>query len=378
MTAARAPVVPSLAAFLVGGTVPWSALSASEAEILEACVDQGVSSLVSRRVRALSSDCDWPPAVREGLAAAAAAEAAREVLCRRELVAVLNALSDAGVSPILLKGTALAYSLYPEPHLRPRCDTDLIVPHAAVNTVRGTLTRIGYASPPYCDGELLFHQVPFRKTDRLGVVHRLDLHWKISTQAMFADVLPVEELAKTAVPVPALGPHARTAGRVHALLLACLHAVMHHRNEERLIWMHDIHLLASDLPPVDFDRFAQLAIAGRVATVCAHTLNLVRTRLGTPVPAETMATLGAPLNKEATSAYLRPARRWRHELVSNLWGLPRWRDRRRLLREILFPAPSYMLDVYGVPRGSRGTVLLPLLYLHRSVRGGVNALVGRK
>ena len=29
---------------------------------------------------------------------------------------------------LLLKGAALAYTLYPEPHLRERCDTDLLLP----------------------------------------------------------------------------------------------------------------------------------------------------------------------------------------------------------------------------------------------------------
>ena len=34
---------------------------------------------------------------------------------------------------------------------------------------------------------------------------------------------------------------------VHALLVACIHRVAHHRGTERLIWLLDIHLLASRL-----------------------------------------------------------------------------------------------------------------------------------
>jgi hypothetical protein len=378
VTATDTPVTQALAALLVGETTVWKTLRVSDLDILETCAKHRIGALVSRQIRALSTECDWPSTLREELAGAARNEVAREALSGRELMAVLAALSRAGVNSVLLKGAGLAYSLYEEPHLRPRCDTDLIVPRAAIDTARETLLGIGYHAPPYCDGELLFHQLPFAKTDKFGVIHRLDLHWKISTEAMFADVLSFETLAEAAIPVPRLGPHARTAGHIHALLLACMHAVMHHRNEERLIWMYDMHALATRLPTANFARFAELAVAGGVATVCAHSLTLVRARFGTPIPTDTLARLRAPRDAEATSVYLRPARRWRHELVSNLRGLNHWRDRRRLLREILLPAPSYMLDAYGLPPGSRGAVLLPLLYLHRGVRGGINALIGRK
>jgi hypothetical protein len=81
---------------------------------------------------------------------------------------------------------------------------------------------------------------------------------------------------------------------------------------------------------------------------------------------------------EPTAVYLLHDRRWHHELSSNLRGLRRWRDRVRLLREVLFPAPSYMQRTYGLAPGSLGTFLLPMLYLHRGLRGGMNVLAGRK
>jgi len=45
-----------------------------------------------------------------------------------ELREVLAALAGAGLPVLLLKGAALAYTLYPEPHLRDRSDTDLLFP----------------------------------------------------------------------------------------------------------------------------------------------------------------------------------------------------------------------------------------------------------
>ncbi len=49
------------------------------------------------------------------------------MLRERELVAVLAALAEAGVETLLLKGTPLAYTHYPEPALRTRCDTDVLI-----------------------------------------------------------------------------------------------------------------------------------------------------------------------------------------------------------------------------------------------------------
>jgi hypothetical protein len=49
---------------------------------------------------------------------------------------------------------------------------------------------------------------------------------------IFADVLSCDEMASLAADVPGLGLNARTTAPLHALLLACTHPVMHHRNVE--------------------------------------------------------------------------------------------------------------------------------------------------
>ena len=46
------------------------------------------------------------------------------------------------------------------------------------------------------------------KTDAFGVRHVIDVHWKISTQPVFADVLTYEEMRSRAVP-----SRARPGGR---------------------------------------------------------------------------------------------------------------------------------------------------------------------
>jgi len=367
-----------LAALLRGEAVLWNALGVTAAEFLEACSEQDLVGLLDKQLGNLPEDRDWPPDIREGLARKARAEAARELLRHREIIVVLEALAGEGVHPILLKGTPFAYQVYEAPHLRPRCDTDLLVPRAQIEMVRRSLAPRGYCAPLYCDGELLFCQFELAKEDEFGVDHVFDFHWKISTQSMFADLLTYDELSAAAVPVPTLGSHARTAGLVHALLLACLHPVMHHRNIERLIWIYDIHLLASGLSAAEFGRFVDLAVAKQVATISARGLALAHARFATRIPDRVTSHLLAVRYAEPSASYLQPARRWNDELMSSMRGLPRWTERVRLLREVVFPGPSYMLKAYGLRPGWASAVFLPALYFHRGVCGLVKVVAGRK
>jgi len=365
------------AALLRGTAIPFGAFRMPPKAFLEACNDHDVTGLIDERLRGLDMDCDWPPDVRLALAARTRALAAIELLRRKELNAVLEALAGEGIRPVVLKGTALAYSLYGNPASRPRMDTDLLIRRDQVDTVRQVMARSEYSSPAYCDGELLFGQFPSTKTDAFGVAHAFDFHWKISTQAIFADLLSVDEIASGAIPLPSIGAHARAAGPVHALLLACVHPVMHHRNVESLIWIYDIHLLASRLSERDLDRFVDLAVARHVSAICAHQLAAARHRFGTSISDRAITRLRADRPHEPSAAYLRAGRRWHDELVSNVRGLPRWADRLRLLREVMLPGPAYMLKAYGLS-SSLSAALLPVLYIHRLAAGGWKVLAGHK
>jgi hypothetical protein len=300
---------------------------------------------------------------------------ARELVRAHEIAQILDALAECQVFPILLKGAALAYTVYPSPPMRPRVDTDLLIPRDHLAIVRDVLSRRGYVEPAMSDGELLFGQLPMVRIDAFDVEHVFDIHWKISSQTLFANVLTYDELRADAIPVPALGAHARTASRSHALLLACIHPVMHHRNTDRPIWLYDIDLLVRHLSIEELRWFTRLAVNKAMSSICARQLLMASQRFDTPVPADIMQVLASPRAEPAT-VYLRPHRRWHHELLWNVRNLQRWGDRLRLLREIFFPSAKYMLDSYHL--GSGGLFLLPALYVHRCAHGVFRILTGRK
>lgn len=362
-------------ALLAGADVSWAGLRMSAAEFLDACAFHETHALMYARSASRGEEDAWPKGVRDALADRVRAETAREMVRAAEVEGALAALHASGVRAILLKGTALAYTVYDTPAARPRLDTDLLIDAAHADAARTALMARGYSAPPYCAD--LFSQCQLEKTDRLGVRHVFDVHWKISAQPVFADVLTYADVASRAVPVPALGPHAETLAAVDALLLACIHPAMHHQNAERVLWTYDTHLLASRLTDNEFREFAQRARQKQVAAICAHELRRAEARLATRIPAEVVRALDAAA-VEPSAAYLASHRRWHDEVASSLRAMPSLGDRVRLVREVLLPRPSYMLGAYGLQGKPLAHWLLPALYVHRNVRGAWKILTGKK
>ena len=110
----RAPALPTqeLSALVSGDTVPWPRLGVTPAEFLEVCAREDLIGLVHQRLRGSSEAGNWPHTLCDDLARQARAQTALELVRHEELVSVLQALADAHVHPILLKGTPLAYQVY--------------------------------------------------------------------------------------------------------------------------------------------------------------------------------------------------------------------------------------------------------------------------
>ena len=376
MTAATAALAaPELSSIVAGARVDWASLHVSAAEFIDACVRHDVRALVHARIGCHPDERGWPAEICDELAGFARTETAREMVRCAEIVRALDALAAAGIRPLVFKGTALAYTVYDAPVDRPRLDTDLLIDAADRDAARRILEGLGYTAPPYCDD--LFSQFEMATIDAFGLRHVIDVHWKISTQTVFADVLSHGEMLHDAVPVQALGVAALAPGAVDALLLSCMHPAMHHQNAERILWIYDTHLLAARLTGDDFVDFARRARQKRVAAVCAHHLGLAHATFGTPVPDPVMSELSAQVD-EPSAAYLASHRRWHQELGSNMRALPRVGDRLALLRSVLLPSPGYILAAYGLRDKPLAAWLLPALYVHRGARGAWRILAGKK
>jgi hypothetical protein len=366
---------PQVAAFFGGSPLRWPDLGIDESSLLALCKTEALSALCFHRVSQSTSTDGWPASLRDALSETARLQTAAELLRASETRAVLEELAHAGVRAILIKGMALAYTVYDAPALRARDDTDLLVAESDIPTAQQVMASLGYRATVLCQD--LFSQFEVQKVDRFGVCHAFDVHWRISTQPVFANVLTYEEMLQRTVTVPTLGPAAIAPHAADSLLLSCIHPAMHHQNAERLLWIYDTHLLASRLTTAEFDDFVRRAARKKVAAVCAHGLRMAQTLFRTAVPADAIRELSIA-SDEPSAEYLASQRRWHHELASSVRGLPRFADRVKLVRDVLLPSPNYMLGAYGLRDKSIGPWLLPALYVHRNVRGAWKILTGKK
>jgi hypothetical protein len=291
-----------------------------------------------------------------------------------ELVTVLAELSAAGVRVLLFKGAALAHTHYPAPHLRVRADTDLLVSASDVRALEDVLGRLGYVRPAETSGRLVSYQSHYHKIDRHGVTHAFDVHWRISNLQALADRLTFQELWEHRIPLAALGSSAVTVDDVHALLLALVHLAGHHPGSRNLLWIHDLHMLASGLTPEEMRQVQEIAGARGLGPLAADGLVLARDWFGQAAVDPIIDALRARGPHQDDAMVLQGPWTQARVLRLDLDALPNWRARGRLIREHLLPSTRYMRARYGV----RSTLLLPGLYIWRVLCGAPQWLRSHK
>jgi hypothetical protein len=169
--------------------------------VQQRAIYHGITGLLMVRAVHLA---DWPEDLRTRLRAEALAQTMWEVRHRSILTPLLAALEAADVKTVLLKGTALAYSLYPAPAQRNRGDTDLLVAPDHLDRARAILTEQGFATDmqmaKVADPE---RQESWTFTAADGGEHEIDLHVDVFSSPA---LMPVLQGAVSGCAGPALAP----------------------------------------------------------------------------------------------------------------------------------------------------------------------------
>jgi hypothetical protein len=327
------PRFPARFAAAIRGGAAWpSGAAADEIRAIEA---HGMLPLVYR----------WSgiAELREGAIRAAGLELVQTGVLREVLAAL-------PVTPLVTKGTALAYAIYPSPDLRPRSDVDLLIDERDLEAVRAAFASIGFR-----ETVSVIRQHMFTRVDANRIMQSYDVHLDITNNATTAGVLQYAELRDRAMRVPAL--EALAPSLEDALLYACVHRVVHHHDVDRLIWLYDIHLLYD---AVDREVFWKRVAERRVITICHHSIALAREWFG----GETEE-MPLPAKDEPSAVFLDHDRTRAALLAGDLASLPSWRQRFNVLTTLVFPPAAYMEQAFGV----RSRALLPLFYVWRGLRG---------
>jgi hypothetical protein len=324
---------------------------------------------------------DWPTLVLSDIHDNAVHLAMWELRHQQVLEQTLEVLHHAGIAPVLFKGTALAYSVYADPALRSRSDTDLIIPSSKRALAHEVLTSFGFQRDEGVSGDLVSYQATYILEAKHGVTHALDLHWRINNSEVLAQLFDYEELKRNARALPAISPLALGASPAHALLLACMHRATHKQNPyyvdgdphytaDRLVWLYDIHLLAREFTPDDWQLFADLAVNKGLAGICLQGLEGARASFGSCYPARIADSLQRPVDGDRATHYLHSSK------VRQQWmdfcALGSASRQLKFIGELLFPPVTYIRSKYR-----QSAAWVPWLYLKRIGCGMLKNLIRR-
>ncbi len=248
---------------------------------------------------------------------------------------------------LILKGTALAYSLYPKPFLRLRCDTDLLIEEKDRDRVDRLMKDLGYHQEPQIHGQYVMPQAIYSKEDSFGVEHVYDIHWKPFNPHEFSEEFSFEELTLNSMLIPALGPDVRALSYPYALLVAAIHRMAHHYDDPRLLWLYDLHLLIENLSDREREMFFALSKEKHAGPLCARGLQLARDWFGTNISDVVLDNLqqGDEQALARVSNFSKKPSLGKM-ICLDLKALKGIRKKTAYLYEHLFPAPEYIRAKY--------------------------------
>lgn len=374
---------------------PWSPTSGARPrdldteELARQAVAQGIGPLLYGRLRGTGL---LPPEAEEPLRRAYYANAGRNARILHELEAALRQLEAAHVPVLLLKGAALAQTVYENPALRPLGDLDLLVHPADTDPALRALAGLGYHPVQHepAPGSTRTYENEIM-VGREGALAPIEVHWglfdsphhqqRLDMDWFWKTAVPLMEIAAPSVPPPARSGLSETPGShpspapknagilspAAQLLHLCAHIVLHHGSGgPHLLWLHDVaEVVVHYRDEIDWPAVLAQGRAGDLLAPLQRVLPRVAADWRAPIPPailEELARLTPSRAEQRIIARLaagyRPAGR---RLLDDLADTPSWRRRLAMAWTYIFPTPAYMRRRYGI----RHPLLLPFYYPYR-------------
>lgn len=281
------------------------------------------------------------------------AAAARTAVLLDDLARLGELLSRPHPLPAaVVKGAALAFTLYPDPALRPLSDIDILVRKEDIPEALARLRAAGYReqTPEMAPGltRVLGHH--FHLAGGREASFHLEVHWTLALSDHdrrapdMAWFWAHTEPLRLPFPTPFL-----TLDPTAHLLYVAAHAMLHHgeaRAHPR--WVYDVHLLVEkEGARIRWEELAEQAAAWRWTEAVLRALQRAAERFGTSIPQEALATLGAHRDRAIADLLERKAARWgKGEDTWELFSSVDWTARIALLRSLFFPSGAFIRWYY--------------------------------
>jgi hypothetical protein len=274
-----------------------------------------------------------PESAREALRRESLSSAARAVRVHALLLRSLDALGAVGVVPVVLKGSALARRLYPEPFLRATTDVDLLVAREHVEPASRALEGLGLVrtSEEGGHGGDHSHHLAFQGTAGL-----VELHFRALVG--YGQVLEADALLAHAEEAELEGRRVRYLRAEDELVYLAIHASNH--LIQRLSWLLDLKLLVLAHPRLDWARVVEVARATAFPHLAWYALEAARRVLGAAIPEEVLARLEPP--------------RWQRLLASRFFSEERLLETRLFQHKAEWVTAKLLLAPRAMPMARYG------------------------
>ena len=273
---------------------------------------------------------------------------------------ILMMLGNEGIPTLVLKGAALAETVYDNPVLRHCHDIDILIRNQDMSRAATLLSSIGFkqVNPKSAPG-----------SDDCNLEHEsglpLELHTRLF-KAVYYNA-PLTELWERSQKCFIAGVRARILTPADNLLHVCGHA-FYSPSRQSLRWVCDAWFIIERHRDLNWDLLLNCAVRSHLALPLSITLGYLVKELNAPIPSGFLERLSAAASKSKVierELALLGAHSSTTESFMNLFrNINNWRDRVFLIRWLLFPSPSYLFLVESVRR----SWLLPFHYVYRLLR----------
>ncbi len=223
---------------LLTGRSSWADFTQEElGTLIPQAIAHGVAPLLYHAWQATKTPGDYP--AFSSLEKVYYQSVARSLALRHELERLETAFSRSRLAYLPLKGAALAWTVYPDPALRPMNDLDLLAqPSDLLKAVRAA-QAIGYRLDKLTNHAVL-HGGPAQSIS-------LELHWCLpGGQPLPADLFFDSNNLRSKL------------FESFTYRYCCEHLLRQHPDNPRLIWLYDLRLLRRRLEPDSNQTYAEM------------------------------------------------------------------------------------------------------------------------
>ena len=289
---------PTITQALAQPSFDWACFTA------QVCA-HGVAPLVAAHLQKLGLMDHLPPHVRAVLQSAYYRNAARNTLLFGVVREVLQACQRQGIAVIVLKGAALAETVYPNRAVRPMGDIDLLVRPEALEAMDDALTALGYRfvdhGRPKAYWRTQYYEFTFQPPLAAPLTVPIEVHWALERPSRPFRI-DMDGLWQRAIPATIAGVDTRILAPEDQLLHLCVHLCKHAggtpieagRSWQLRTFSDLVAVLCRAGPTLDWEALVHRAQAWGVASYLYVPLALTCELSGVRVPTSALAALQPP------------------------------------------------------------------------------------